>query len=141
MSDLRNMANGLALAAYQAGEQGEPLGECLEVAEWISLIERKLAELVAERDAEEACARLHAGLLREVAEAIGHAPGDDRSTLPERVRAMRIALERMQEWIEGDCTCPCCAGVQECVDGCTFAEDCPSDANRMESARAVLFDA
>ena len=47
MSDLRNMANRLALAAYQASEQGEPLGECLEVAEWISLIERKVAELVA----------------------------------------------------------------------------------------------
>lgn len=47
MSDLRNMANRLALAAYQSSEQGEPLGECLEVAEWISLIERKVAELVA----------------------------------------------------------------------------------------------
>ena len=116
-------------------ERNQPLG--LASTDLLGLVERLRAELAAE----EACARLHAGLLREVAVAIGHAPGDDRSTLPGRVRAMRIARERMQEWIEGDCTCPCCAGVQECVDGCTFAADRPSDAERMESARAVLFDA
>lgn len=92
MSDLRNIADKLAFAAYQAGEQGRSLVDCKEVAEWIAQIESQAA-----------------------------------------------ALERAQEWIEGDCTCPCCDGVQECVDGCTFAADCPSDAERMECARAVLF--
>lgn len=91
MTTIRAELDGLAFAAHQAGKQGEPLGECLEVAEWIALIERNVAALVAERDAEEACARLHAGLLREVAAAMGHAHGDDRSTLPERVRAMRAS--------------------------------------------------
>lgn len=53
----------------------------------------EIERLRAERDAEAACARLHAGLLREVSLALGNEPGDDRSTLPERVRELRSKLD------------------------------------------------
>ena len=56
----------------------------------------EIQRLRADRDTEEACARLHAGLLREVALALGNEPGDDRSTLPERVRAMRDEVDRLR---------------------------------------------
>ena len=56
----------------------------------------EIQRLRADRDTEEACARLHAGLLREVALALGNEPGDDRSTLPERVRAMRDDVGRLR---------------------------------------------
>ena len=69
-------------------ERNQPLG--LASTDLLGLVERLRAELAAE----EACARLHAGLLREVAAAIGNDPCDDRSTLPERVRAMRSELDR-----------------------------------------------
>ena len=51
------------------------------------------------------------------------------------------ALERMQNWIEGDCNCPCCSESRECLDGCTFAADCPDGAERMAGAREALFGA
>jgi ABC-type phosphate transport system auxiliary subunit len=54
----------------------------------------QIERLRAERDTEEACARLHAGLLREVALALGDDLGDDRRTLPERVRELRSKLDR-----------------------------------------------
>ena len=34
--------------------------------------------------------------------------------------------------------CPCCEGVNECEDGCTFSYDCPTEANRQEIAREAL---
>lgn len=48
-------------------------------------------------------------------------------------------IERMQAWIEGDCICPCCSETRECVDGCTFASDCPEHAERMAGAREALY--
>ena len=50
-------------------------------------------------------------------------------------------IERMRAWLEGDCQCPCCGELRECVAGCTFAEDCPQEAERMAGARAALFGA
>jgi len=80
---------------------------------------------------------------------------EDAKTLPKRLRLFAAlngadictwcvyeaadAIERMQEWLEGDCTCPCCEGVRECSDGCTFVEDCPDDAEIMAGARAAMF--
>lgn len=48
-------------------------------------------------------------------------------------------IERMQVWLEGDCNCPCCDGVRECSDGCTFAIDAPVAAQRMAGAREALY--
>lgn len=41
--------------------------------------------------------------------------------------ALRAANAMMRDWITGDATCPCCAETAECLDGCTFASDCPSE--------------
>jgi hypothetical protein len=53
--------------------------------------------------------------------------------------ALRKDVERMRQWIEGDCLCPCCQELRKCSDGCTFYVDAPSDAERMTEARSVLF--
>ena len=53
----------------------------------------------------------------------------------------REEVDRMKTWIEGDCACPCCGEVRECLPGCTFAADCPADAERMAGAREVLYGA
>lgn len=51
------------------------------------------------------------------------------------------AIERMQSWLKGDCSCPCCSESRACSDGCTFAIDCPAEAERMAGAREALFGA
>lgn len=51
------------------------------------------------------------------------------------------AIERMQNWLEGDCYCPCCTGVRECAEDCTLAADDPNAAERMAGAREALFGA
>lgn len=58
-------------------------------------------------------------------------------TVAERALAKRV--ERLEQWISGDCECPCCGELRACVVGCTFAKDCPNEYPRMESARAVLY--
>jgi hypothetical protein len=50
-------------------------------------------------------------------------------------------IEMLEAWIIGDCTCPCCQETRECSEGCTFAEDCPQDAERMHEARGVMWGA
>ena len=37
-----------------------------------------------------------------------------------------------------DARCPCCDEVDACDDECTFSEDCPTDAERMEYVRDAL---
>ena len=34
--------------------------------------------------------------------------------------------------------CPCCEESDACLDGCTFADDCPAEHERMVAARAAL---
>ena len=58
--------------------------------------------------------------------------------LQREVEELRAANERMAEWINGDCFCPCCGNTIACTDGCDFATDCPDAAQRMAEARAVL---
>lgn len=50
-------------------------------------------------------------------------------------------IERMTAWLEGDCDCPCCGELRACADGCTFATDCPHEADRMAGARQALYGA
>jgi hypothetical protein len=52
---------------------------------------------------------------------------------------LMLTVDRMQEWLEGDCNCPCCNELRKCADGCTFAIDCPGDAERMADARMALY--
>ena len=57
------------------------------------------------------------------------------------LKAAVHALERAHACLEGYCTCPCCEGVRECLPGCTFAADAPTDAERMAGAREAMFGA
>ena len=56
-------------------------------------------------------------------------------------KELEMAMARLgvlEHWLEGFCTCPCCQQARKCSEGCTFAVDCPEDAERMEECRAVL---
>ena len=48
-------------------------------------------------------------------------------------------LERLREWLEGDALCPCCQELRVCRAECTFAVDCPSEAERMFEVRSLLY--
>lgn len=54
----------------------------------------------------------------------------------DRLRDRVILLET---WLEGDAYCPCCTGVKECSEGCTFAEDDHEANERMLAVRDVLY--
>ena len=53
--------------------------------------------------------------------------------------AMMIEIERMREWLDGDCICPCCQETRVCLDDCSFNDDDPSGADRMAEARMARF--
>jgi hypothetical protein len=42
------------------------------------------------------------------------------------------------EYAEFYAMCPCCEKIDVCVEGCTFAEDCPKDQDRLVNARYSL---
>lgn len=50
-----------------------------------------------------------------------------------------VELQDLRDWLEGDALCPCCQQVTACLDGCTFGEDDPNGAARMEEVRIVLW--
>ena len=52
--------------------------------------------------------------------------------------ALRAEVSGLRAWLEADARCPCCDTTDACVDGCTFATDCPQDAERMAEVRALL---
>ncbi len=48
-------------------------------------------------------------------------------------------IERLRGWIAaGGANCPCCGASDVCMEGCTFAEDCPEDAEKMLEIRKFL---
>jgi len=53
----------------------------------------------------------------------------------ERLAGRILALER---YMIAECLCPCCEQTDVCFDACTFAADCPDDAEAMEYARSVM---
>lgn len=55
------------------------------------------------------------------------------------IERLRDRVKRLETWLEGDAYCPCCTGVKECSDGCTFAEDDSEAHERMLEVRAVLY--
>lgn len=98
---------------------------------------RRLEALQREVDAtyKQWCGRDYMHL--PLSEAVGSVIG----ALQREVEELRAANERMAEWINGDCFCPCCGNTIACTDGCDFATDCPDAAQRMAEARAVLYGA
>jgi len=50
----------------------------------------------------------------------------------------KAAFEKLREYALADALCPCCDQTETCLDGCTFAEDCPTEAERMVRAREAL---
>ena len=54
------------------------------------------------------------------------------------IDAQAAEIERLRGWLEGDANCPCCDTNDVCVDGCTFAEDCPEDNEKMLEIRKLL---
>lgn len=72
--------------------------ESREAAKWYRDRSADVERLRAELASEQASAMLHAGLLREVAIAMGLNPGDDRSALPALVSALRKGSERYR-WL------------------------------------------
>ena len=55
--------------------------------------------------------------------------------------AARIAAEYISNLYDAlihEALCLCCDEVDACHEECTFSEDCPSDAERMEYVRDAL---
>lgn len=50
----------------------------------------------------------------------------------------KATRESIIDYMNATLTCPCCLGVLECEEGCTFAEDCPHEAENLESLREAL---
>ena len=48
-------------------------------------------------------------------------------------------IERYREWLEGEANCPCCDKFDACVEGCTFEDDAPHEAERMAEIRDLLY--
>lgn len=55
-----------------------------------------------------------------------------------RVSKLQAEIERLREYIAYDANCPCCNQNEECEEGCTFKDDCPDGAEKMEMARKIL---
>ena len=54
--------------------------------------------------------------------------------------ALYARVKELEEWIMLLAYCPCCDLTDvTCYPGCTFAEECPSEAEQMQSAREVLY--
>lgn len=47
-------------------------------------------------------------------------------------------LERLEAFARRYAQCPCCEELEKCLPECTFAADCPAEAERMEWARKAL---
>mgnify|MGYP000883588743 CR=1 FL=1 len=54
------------------------------------------------------------------------------------IERLRAEVAGLRAWLEADARCPCCDTTDACLDGCTFATDCPQDAERMAEVRALL---
>ena len=55
-------------------------------------------------------------------------------------RLVHAERERIRNKLGCDVECPCCGESRMCADDCTFAVDCPNEAQRMASIRAALED-
>jgi hypothetical protein len=58
--------------------------------------------------------------------------------LRDRLLAAKARIERLENFIRSQALCPCCEEYEQCVDGCTFRDDCFAEWERMDEARRVL---
>ena len=55
-----------------------------------------------------------------------------------RMVSFQFRIANLEAFLEAEACCPCCEGVRECLDGCTFATDCPAEWERVMLVREVL---
>lgn len=60
------------------------------------------------------------------------------TVLSETARIAAEYISNLYDELIVDARCICCDEVDECVDECTFSEDCPDDFERMEYVRGAL---
>ena len=65
----------------------------------------------------------------------------DEAPVDALVVRLQERISRLEAWLEGDCQCPCCDEIRECLDECTFVDDAPQEADRMAAVRGVFFGA
>lgn len=69
---------------------------------------------------------------------VDHAPDGWPAVQMRDITALLDMVERLRSWLECEANCPCCNMDDACVEGCTFADDCPDDNDRMLAVRQVL---
>ena len=99
------------------------------------------AAVSAAKDAEierlrETAKALYEGTMRQAAE-IAQLRAELIKSLADNA-ALRAEVAGLRAWLEADARCPCCDTTDACFDDCTFATDCPQDAERMAEVRALL---
>ena len=55
------------------------------------------------------------------------------------IKRLRNRVMHLELYLKGEAYCPCCTGLRECEEGCTFAGDDPEAHERMLEVRAVLY--
>lgn len=89
-------------------------------------------------DADSSEQRRFADDLREAAEVLERFEDEAAQSLTNSLREAAETIERLSEFAMADAVCPCCEADDSCNVGCTFANDCPGGADRMDSARMAL---
>lgn len=64
----------------------------------------------------------------------------------ERLAAAEARIKELESYLRGFCMCPCCEGVEKCVEGCTIIEESEKAHGvvwmytlRMQEVRALLY--
>lgn len=52
---------------------------------------------------------------------------------------LRAKVEKYEDYLRNRASCPCCEGIDECDEECTFADDCPDENEAMWHVRDLLF--
>ncbi len=60
------------------------------------------------------------------------------TALRSAVDTLVAERDALMEFAQYEAQCPCCSEIIKCVRGCTFHNDCPNEADRMDAARAAL---
>lgn len=63
---------------------------------------------------------------------------DLAAALRSAVDTLVAERDALMEFAQYEAQCPCCSEIIKCVRGCTFHNDCPNEADRMDAARAAL---
>ena len=80
------------------------------------------------------CLHINKGSLDAAAEAY-----ESEYNAWKKIERLRNRVMHLELYLKGEAYCPCCTGLRECEEGCTFAEDDRSAHERMIEVRAVLY--